>query len=318
MWLIVNPNSTSQNDAVLRAVARQLRTVPGLRLKVLMTHYPGHAEEMVRGVRRSDVEAIIALGGDGTVNEIINGMLGPVGQQVPAAQLPRLGIVPTGSANVFVRSLGFEPTPAAASAQLADALRAGRTRSIRLGTFEDRWFAINAGFGVDADVLAAVDKARAKGRAATPARYLAVTAQMWRKALKRPPRIEVSFQQKSGPQRQLYDVPLLLASNTNPWTFLGPLPVVTNPHNSLDRGLGMFCLNELDGFHGLAGILHFMGASWWFPKEVRESIMVVDDIEEIELTVREPERFQADGELRGKLRHVRLSSVADVVDVFVP
>ena len=84
--MISNPNSTSQTNALFRQIVPCLQAVEGLHLKVKFTHYPGHAEEMVRGMTRDDYDVIIAVGGDGTVNEVVNGLLGPADEQRPDPQ----------------------------------------------------------------------------------------------------------------------------------------------------------------------------------------------------------------------------------------
>ena len=75
--LISNPNSTSQNSALFREVLPVIRDVEGLQLLARFTHYPGHAQDMVRGMTREDFDVILVFGGDGTVNEVVNGLLGP-------------------------------------------------------------------------------------------------------------------------------------------------------------------------------------------------------------------------------------------------
>ena len=219
--MISNPNSTSQTNALFRQIVPCLQAVEGLRLKVQFTHHPGHAEEMVKGMTRDDYDVIIAVGGDGTVNEVVNGLLGPAdGQRPDPHSIPALAVIPTGSANVFVRALGFPNTPVEATHVLARMLDRDLRRTIYLGTWNDRWFAVNAGFGLDADVLARVDRAREQGFSATPLRYLNVAIRAWSRARKNPPHIAVKAESSTGEQLRKDDVPLMFTSNTNPWTCL--------------------------------------------------------------------------------------------------
>lgn len=328
--LICNPNSTSQNEALFRQIIPVLRDIDGVEMLVKNTHYPRHAEEIVSGLTRDDFDAIVAVGGDGTVNEIINGMLGPVElddngrvnpDSLPAPEdLPALAIIPTGSANVFVRALGFPASPVEATHVLARLLQRRLTRKICLGTWNERWFAVNAGFGLDADVLARVDRAREKGFSATPLRYVSVAIRAYLRARVTPPKITVDAKAKDGKELHVKDAPLMLASNTNPWTFLGPLPVVTNPENSFSQGLGLFGLTELGGITGLVGMLHMAGADKrrWLNKLTTANTIEFDDSETVTLSTHEPRRFQADGESEGKFDHVHLTTVADAIEVFAP
>lgn len=184
--LITNPNSTSQSELMLRQVYARLREVPDLHILVRQSHYPGHAAEMVSTLTRAECDVVIAVGGDGTVNEIVGGLLGSPEHPRATDEVPLLAVIPAGSANVFARALGFPAEPAEAAQTLAECILYDLRRTIRLGTWESlgadgeaesdeaRWFAVNAGFGLDADVLHAVDKGtceRTCGDAATlPAR----------------------------------------------------------------------------------------------------------------------------------------------------
>lgn len=319
--LIANPNSTSQSAGLFRRIIPLLRSVEGLRLTGRFTHHPGHAEEICTGLTRDDVDLVVVVGGDGTVNEALNGMLGPVGEDTPeAADLPALAVIPTGSANVFTRALGFPPDPVAATGMLASLIRADLRRTICLGTWNERWFAVNAGFGMDGDVVARVDEARTLGFAATPLRYLAVCLLVWTRAQLRPPRIDVTATAPDGRTLSLQRVPLFVASNTNPWTFLGPLPVVTNPRNSFDRGLGLFGLTSLQGLRGAASMLHLIGFGHRTVIEdwIRGRTVQFDDAAEVLLECPEPQPFQADGEYEGEFARAHLGSRRDVVEVYAP
>lgn len=326
-WLLVkvlmisNPNSTSQNDELFRQIVPLLREVPDLNLLSRFTHYPGHAEEMCAGLTREDVDVVLAVGGDGTVNEVVNGLLGPVGDGgTDPAAVPAVAVIPTGSANVFARALGFPAEPVAATQLLCDLMRGDYRRSICLGTWEQRWFAVNAGFGIDAEVIAKVDRARDKGFAATPLRYLRVAMQAWIKAQRTPPRIDVTAQNSAGEKLNLEGIPLLLASNTNPWTFLGPVPVVTNPRNSFDQGLGLFGLYDLRGLRGVASMAYLIGIGHqlWFEEWIKDRTLIFDDSTDVELVCETPQRFQSDGEFEGEFSRVRLASIADAIEVFAP
>jgi len=77
------------------------------------TVYPGHATELARQAAEAGYELVIAVGGDGTVHEVINGLM-----QIPAEHRPRLGIVPLGSGNDFSHAVGVDSRPAYALQQI--------------------------------------------------------------------------------------------------------------------------------------------------------------------------------------------------------
>ncbi|KQB83069.1 diacylglycerol/lipid kinase family protein [Corynebacterium oculi] len=318
--LISNPNATTQSAFTLRRVAAALREVEGLHLRCVFTHYAGHAAEMCRGLTRRDYDVVIAVGGDGTVNEIINGLLGPVDSAPAAHEVPALAVVPTGSANVFARALGYQPYPELLASQLAQALREDHRRTICLGTWNEGWFAVNAGFGIDATVIERVEQVRSRGFAATPLRYLVVSTEAWLRTQAKPPSIEVRATSGAGEVLNRHTMPLLFASNTNPWTFLGPLPVVTNPRNSFDQGLGLFGLTSIRGLGGVASMLHLIGVGHqrWFERWIKRRTVQFDDATSVELICPEPEHFQVDGEYEGDYTSVTLGCVPDAVEVFAP
>lgn len=319
--MILNPNSTTQSSELLREILPPLFAIDQLKLFVRHTQYPGHAENMVAGLSRDDYDLIILLGGDGTVNEAINGMLGSASTESPSPEtLPKLAVIPTGSANVLVRALGFSADPVEAVHVLARLIERDISRTICLGTWDDRWFGVNAGFGLDADVLAQVDRVREKGFAATPFRYLMVAVRAFARAQKNPPKINVRATSRDGEEFSLDEAPVLLASNTNPWTFLGPLPVGTNTENSFDEGLSLFGVTDISGFGGLIGVLHLFGAD---PNRMLNKVSSArtidfDHASTVTLSCPRPHRFQADGESEGKLTEVTLKSVPDAIEFYAP
>lgn len=109
------------------------------------TVYPTHATELARQAALDGYELVVAVGGDGTVHEVINGIM-----SLPAEKRPRLGVVPMGSGNDFAHAAGIETDPQVA---LVRALT-GKPRKIDVGLIEDEhgrkeyWDnSVNIGFG---------------------------------------------------------------------------------------------------------------------------------------------------------------------------
>ena len=145
--LIVNPNAD---------LGRAWRTVSDLRYLVdeyggadwAGTVYPTHAVELARQAAEAGYELVIAAGGDGTVHEVLNGLM-----QVPPERRPRLGVIPLGSGNDFAHAIGLNPKPALALRQVFQ----GTPHRIDLGVFKigaDRqeYFDNALGFGFDTTV----------------------------------------------------------------------------------------------------------------------------------------------------------------------
>lgn len=118
----------------------------GCVVTVQHTEHPGHAEELARAALTGPYDAVVAAGGDGTINEVANGLIG--------GSLP-LGLIPLGTANVLAVELGLRVRAASAAAAIA----AGRRRRVHLGRVDGRRFLLMAGAGIDAEVVAGVDLA---------------------------------------------------------------------------------------------------------------------------------------------------------------
>ncbi|HEX4249620.1 MAG TPA: diacylglycerol kinase family protein [Pseudonocardia sp.] len=239
--LVVNPQATSTTSAGRELLARALASE--LKLDVLQTQYRGHAAEATAAAARAGVELVIAHGGDGTVNEVVNGLLEarpPVAGR-PDADAPLLAVVPGGSANVFARALGLPKDPLEATSVILYALAERRTRTVGLGKADDRWFTFNAGLGWDADVVASVERARARGHEASPTRYARTALRHYLRQLRQPRSLTIELPGEE-PQSELR---LAMVCATDPWTYLGSRPVRTNPGSGGTDGLALFALRSL-------------------------------------------------------------------------
>ena len=113
------------------------------------TVYPTHAIELAKQAAEEGYDLVIAMGGDGTAHEVMNGLM-----QVPPEKRPMMGVVPIGSGNDFAYSIGITQKPAHA---LAHALKAGDIRTIDMGLLTDEngrseYFDNTLGIGFDAVV----------------------------------------------------------------------------------------------------------------------------------------------------------------------
>ncbi|OEV05944.1 diacylglycerol/lipid kinase family protein [Streptomyces oceani] len=246
--LVVNPAATTTSartrDVLTHALASDLE------LTVATTEYRGHARDLAQRAVEDETELVIALGGDGTVNEIANGLLhdGPAPRRLPA-----LTVVPGGSTNVFARALGFPNHPVEATGVLLDALREGRERTVGLGkatgTPESgdaevpaRWFTFCAGFGFDAGVIGRVEQQRERGKRSTHPLYV---RQVLRQFLKEPHRRTGTITLEVAGREPVHELVLSLICNTAPWSYLGNRPMYAVPGTSFDTGLDLLGLSRL-------------------------------------------------------------------------
>lgn len=286
--LVVNPNATSTTErareVVIQALSHQLD------LTTVMTDHRGHASEVGAKARADGVDLVIVFGGDGTVNELINGMLADYST---GDHLPRLAVVPGGSANVFVRSLGLPNDAIEATGELISAIRSGRTRTIGLGQANGRWFCCNAGLGLDAEVVAAIDAARARGKQATPSRYLRTSISTFFAGTdRRVPHLTVT-QPGEDPVSGIY---LAIIQNTSPWTYLGSLPANPCPDASFETGLDLWAVRSMSVFAGLKFVRRMMMNSNAKPGK---DLLRLHDQSEFTIECGRPTALQIDGEWLG-------------------
>ncbi|MGN2636244.1 diacylglycerol/lipid kinase family protein [Nocardia takedensis] len=307
--LIVNPNATSTTAATRDLLAHALES--RTQLTVAHTQHRGHAAELAQWASTNEMDLIVVHGGDGTVNETINGFLPLPELNDGGAWLPRLGVIPGGSANVFARALGISPDPVTATNQLIDLLTLERDRRIGLGLADDRWFTFSAGVGLDADVCEAIDASRADGHAATPARYIRTSVRQFFRAKGKEPTVRIEIPGFDP----IEEVHYAFITNASPWTYLNSTPVHTNPGTTFETGLGVFAMRSMAILPTLLLTRQLLSPQG-NPKA--RNLFREDDVPSVRVTTAEPIGLQIDGDFIGKRNVVDFTSVPDVLAVVAP
>jgi diacylglycerol kinase family enzyme len=311
--LVANPHATTTTAAGRDVIARAMASE--VKLDVLETERRGHAAEAAEQAARDGIELVVAHGGDGTVNEVVNGVLAATGGH-PGEVLhgPFVGIVPGGSANVFARALGLPVDPMAATARMLETVGRRESTLVGLGHAQPdgaapgRWFTFNAGLGWDAEVVAAVERARAEGREATPMRYAATAMRQYVGQRRTPRAMTVEI-----PGAAAVDgVRVAFVSTTDTWTYLGSRAVRTNPGAVLGAGLGVFGLRDL-GLTTIASTLRRILQPGGDPRG--RNVLRQDSVAHLRVWAAEPVALQLDGEHLGEHRNVRFRSVTSALRV---
>ena len=324
--LIVNPRATTttrlRRDVIAAALASQMD------LEVVETRYRGHAAALAAAAASDGHELVLTLGGDGTVNEAINGLLGsgpgpsPDGPSPPGPgtdpavpAVPALAALPGGNANVFTRALGLATDPVDATGSVIEAVRAGRSRRIGLGRAEaaglpDRYFAFNAGLGLDAEVVRAIEGLRARGRTATPGLYLWTALRQYYAVTDR--RHPALLLERDG-QPPVGHLFFGFVSNTAPWTYLGRRPVNPSPAAAFNAGLDLFALRRLATL-GTLNALRQMISRRSGPPAGRD-VLSLHDERLLRFSSTRPVALQVDGEYVGEQESVTFRSVPDALRV---
>lgn len=293
-----------------------------MKLEVVTTEYRGHARDLGRQAADSDdIDMVVALGGDGTVNEVVNGLLhrGP-----DPERLPRLAVVPGGSTNVFARALGLPNDAVEATGALLDALREERERTVGLGlaagtpgtedeSVPSRWFTFCAGLGFDAGVVGRVEQQRELGRRSTHALYLRqVARQFWDEPHRRHGMITL---ERPG-AAPVTDLVLSIICNTSPWTFLGNRPVYATPKASFDTGLDVLALSRMSTASAARYATQLLTSSPERGPQGKHAV-TLHDLTDFTLHSKVPLPLQMDGDHLGLRTSVTFTGVRRALRVIV-
>jgi YegS/Rv2252/BmrU family lipid kinase len=146
--VIYNPTAGQWRRRRLRATLTALEAL-GCVLTLHETMRRGDAEVTASALSACDYDVVVAAGGDGTINEVANGLVAATGP------VPSLAIIPLGTANVLAQEIGLHGKPSA----IAHAIAHGEHLTAHLGHANGRHFLMMAGVGFDAHVVANVDLA---------------------------------------------------------------------------------------------------------------------------------------------------------------
>jgi len=317
--LIVNPRATSTTGIRRDVIASALASL--VQLDVVHTRHRGHAADLADEAVAKGCEIVFTLGGDGTINEVVNGLLREerakdgaghdraVGRPA-AADLPALAAIPGGLSNVFVRALGIPQDPIDATGVIIEAIKAGRARRIGLGLAGDRYFTFSAGLGLDAEVVRAVEGHRAGGTPASPALYIWATLRRFYGVTNRHRPALTLERDGRSPIGPLF---IGIVSNTSPWTYLGNRPVNPNPCARFCTGLDVFALRQLRTLSTLNAVRQMLSRRDRPPSG--RHVVSLHDQAEITLRSTTPIAHQVDGEYVGESECVTFRSIPEALRV---
>jgi len=209
MLIIVNPYATTVSDRLKNLVVYALQG--RYEVETVATEAQDHATEIGREVRDHGYDVVVAFGGDGTLNEVVNGL---AGTDVPVS------VLPGGSTNVVCRTLGIPNDVVDATEHLLAMVDEWRPRRIDLGKADGRHFVFSCGSGIDATVVKRVDAHPRMKSAAGPYYFTwAAVSALYRSYLFNPVRLRV----RTG-EAEVEGV-TALAQNSDPFTYFASRPM---------------------------------------------------------------------------------------------
>jgi diacylglycerol kinase family enzyme len=274
--LIVNPFASRVTEGRVRELEGRLDVI-----ETLLTERRGHATELAAAAAG---DAVFVFGGDGVVNEVVNGL--PAGKP--------LGIVAGGYTNVLARALGVPTDPAKAVCR----------RRISVGRANGRRFAFSAGIGVDSEAVRELEtRRRADGRRRGDLAYAGVIAARLAKGYE--PRLEIEGLGRAA---------LLFVSNDAVFTYAGPRPFRFSPEARFELGLDVVALERA----GILSSLRFAGRLFTGRGLVGlPGVLHAHDVDSIRVVCDEPLPLEVDGEDLGDVTEVAFEAERDAVSVLV-
>lgn len=307
--LVVNPHASTTTPERRRGVESALARRH--EVSVATTERRDHATELTHEAVADGVDAVAVLGGDGTLNEVANAL---VGTRVLLIALPG------GGTNVFCRTIGLPDDPVEAVERLLDAHDGGSLRRIGVGTIDGtglggrdrRHFVFHTGVGWDAAVVAVVERhASLKRRLGHALFVYAGVRTFFADYDRRRPHFRLELDDGT----KVHDAFFAIVMNSDPYTFVGHRPFVVDPTNTAAAPFTVVALRSMRIRHFVAVMADALRG-----KGLRERPTLVVRRDVTGLTVRRTTSlpYQVDGDHLGDAAELRMSYRPDALTVVVP
>ena len=284
--IIHNPEAGKGKQAQLAQVVRCLDE-RGAQITQISTQHSDDAEEIVRSECKADFDVIAVAGGDGTLQQVVNGL---------GEQSPPLALIPVGTANVVAIEMGLMRNGQMIDADLlADIILKGETKTICAGAINERLFVFTAGVGFDANVVAAVSSSLKK-----KIRKLAFVAAAIRTLFTyKYPLLSLSI------DGQKYRGAGVIVMNGQ---YYGGNYTITPENNLADPGFAVLVLKRAGRMAGLSYLVSLAQGKL----HKRQDVIYLKNVRLIDVTGPADLPCQADGEVSG---HLPVQIRADVKQV---
>ena len=263
----------------------------------------GHATRLAKGAAAAGADVVAVLGGDGTLNEAANGVVGTS---------TALAALPGGSTNVFARTLGLPDDPVHATAVILEALDAGSVRPVGLGSANGRYFLFHTGVGYDAAVVEQVERRGGLKRWAGHTLFAYAALDTWfRHYDRKKPHFEVQLGSELIP-----DGYFTIVLNTDPYTYLGTAPFRVAPSATFDRPLTVVTLSSLGPIRLARLVMRTLRSD----EGVRSGrgVHLHTDVEGLVINSQSPFPYQIDGDYLGDVTEIEFVWEPDVLRLVVP
>jgi diacylglycerol kinase family enzyme len=303
LLLIVNPTASSMTPR------RRLRIQQLLgehhRLEVAETYRRGHATRLARNAARDGIDVVAVAAGDGTLNEAADGLIGTDTALAP---------LPGGSTNVFARTLGIPNSIMPATQQLVASLEAHSLRRVGVGVGNGRHFLFHLGAGFDAEVIEQVEQHHwVKRWLAHPAFAVTAVTTFFRGF----DRTKPAYRVEDADGTPIADGYFAIVSNTKPYAFFGPRPLMVTHDAGLDRSLALTMFTRLAVTPTVAAIGSALARGNRLAKN--DAIVQRADLDALTFVACQgPFPWQVDGDYLGEVERLEVRYEPDCLTLVVP
>lgn len=252
-------------------------------VQVVETNERGHATRFAQDAAARGLDAVVGFGGDGTLNEIATGLAGSD---------TALAMLPGGSTNVFVRTLGIANDPMVALTQLMAGIDRNEIERVSLGQANGRYFTFHAGIGYDAAVVEQVERRSSLKRLVGQPLFAYSALHSWFKSYDRKyPHFTMNIDGRAIPNG-FFSVVL----NTNPYTFVGKHPIHLSSAASLEKKLVVVTFRKMTTPLMLKTLYSALRRGGL---ETSSGIDIATDVEHVKIEFPAPFPYQLDGDYLG-------------------
>ena len=271
-------------------------------VQVVETNERGHATRFAQDAASRGLDAVVGFGGDGTLNEIATGLAGSD---------TALAMLPGGSTNVFVRTLGIANDPMVALTQLMAGIDRNEIERVSLGQANGRYFTFHAGIGYDAAVVEQVERRSSLKRVVGQPLFAYSALHSWFKSYDRKyPHFTMNIDGRAIPNG-FFSVVL----NTNPYTFVGKHPIHLSAAASLEKKLVVVTFRKMTTpliLKTLYSALRRGGL------ETSSGIDIATDVENVKIEFPAPFPYQLDGDYLGDTTSIEIKHCPEALRLVRP
>ena len=271
-------------------------------VQVVETNERGHATRFAQDAASRGLEAVVGFGGDGTLNEIATGLAGSD---------TALAMLPGGSTNVFVRTLGIANDPMVALTQLMAGIDRNEIERVSLGQANGRYFTFHAGIGYDAAVVEQVERRSSLKRVVGQPLFAYSALHSWFKSYDRKyPHFTMNIDGRAIPNG-FFSVVL----NTNPYTFVGKHPIHLSSAASLEKKLVVVTFRKMTTPLMLKTLYSALRRGGL---ETSSGIDIATDVEHVKIEFPAPFPYQLDGDYLGDTTSIDIQHCPEALRLVRP